>query len=188
MGVESFFAKTSWQSFGFGLFLLNFFLVYFSDDDSHENGSTMHSLFDPEAMEQDNAEEANSPVRSTARNRAKARSKSPSPNSSARGHSPCSGTSGYKNPSEGAGPSESKTRTGAGGGTTRKSYSGPGRKGKIQRTRDQDRLLEETDEDLLCDAYLRRLRKKGWKSAADAIELILDDPELNITVVQQRVL
>ena len=89
------------------------------------------------------------------------------------------GLSGDDEPSEVAGPSGSKTRIGAGGGPTRKPYAGPDRKGKIQRTRDQDRLLMKTDEDLLCDAYLRRLRLKGWKAAADAIELILDDPELN---------
>ena len=84
------------QSFGFGQFLLNLFFVYFSDDDSHENGSTMHSLFDPEAMEQDDVEEENSPVRSTVRNKAKKRkrSRSPSPNSSTRGRSPGSGHSG----------------------------------------------------------------------------------------------
>ena len=58
----------------------------------------------------------------------------------------------------------------------RKKYSNLGPAQKIRR---QDQLLEETPEQLLYDSMIRGLKKKKQNSAAESIEAILDDPELN---------
>ena len=125
----------------------------------------MRSLFDPGAVEDTTEDEDGG--RSTSRSRTKTRSRSPTPRT--RSPSPSRGASADDSTRDSTASTSSDKRW-------RKSYSNLGPAQKIRR---QDQLLEETPEQLLYDSMIRGLKKKKQMSAAESIEAILDDPDLN---------
>ena len=136
----------------------------------------MRSLFDPDAVE-DTTEDENE-GRSTSRSRAKTRSRGPSQRSpSSRSPSRSRGASADDSTMDTADESTmDSTASSSSKKRWRKRYSNLGPAQKIRR---QDQLLEETPEQLLYNSMIRGLKKKKQKSAAESIEAILDDPELN---------
>ena len=137
----------------------------------------MHSIFDPEAVGDPTDNEEENGGRNTSRSRTKTRSRGPSPRSpSTRSPSPRRGASTDDDTMDStASASSSKKR-----GTLRKSYS---QLGPAQKIRRQDQLLEDTPEQLLYDSMIRGLKKKKQMSAAESIEAILDDPEVDKKVL-----
>ena len=136
----------------------------------------MRSLFDPDAVEDTTEDEDGG--RSTSRSRTKTRSRGPSPRTRSPSHRRSASADDITmhtaddctNDSTASTSSSKKKRT------YRKQYSSLGPAQKIRR---QDQLLEDTPEQLLYDTMIRGLKKKKQKSAAESIEAILEDPELN---------
>ena len=142
----------------------------------------MRSLFDPDAVEDTTEDEDGG--RSTSRSRTRTRSRGPSPRSPSPRRSASADDSTMDTADDStmdtaddstmdstASTSSSKKKR-----TYRKRYSSLGPAQKIRR---QDHLLEDTPEQLLYDTMIRGLKKKKQNSAAESIEAILEDPELN---------
>ena len=134
----------------------------------------MGSLFDPDAEAVPEDEEENG-GRNPSRSRTKTRSRGPSPRSPSTRRCASADDSTMDTAddctNDSTASTSSKKRR-----TYRKRYSSLGPAQKIRR---QDHLLEETPEQLLYDTMIRGLKKKKQNSAAESIEAILEDPELN---------
>ena len=136
----------------------------------------MRSLFDPDAVEDTTEDEEENGGRSTSRSRTRTRSRGPSPRSPTPRRSASADDSTMDTADDNTNDSTASTSSSKKKRTYRTRYSSLGPAQKIRR---QDHLLEDTPEQLLYDTMIRGLKKKKQNSAAESIEAILEDPELN---------
>ena len=136
----------------------------------------MRAIFDPDAMGDTTEDEEENGGRSSSRSRTKTRSRGPSPRSPSPRRSASADDSTMDTADDGTNDSTASTSSSKKRGPHRKQYSSLGPAQKIRR---QDQLLEDTPEQLLYDTMIRGLKKKKQNSAAESIEAILEDPELN---------